>query len=30
MKINGRIGKNENPKSIVTINSNYGNIKLID
>lgn len=30
MKINGRIGKNENSKSTVTINSNYGNIKLTE
>jgi hypothetical protein len=30
MKINGRVGKHENPKSSVTINTNYGNIKLTE
>ncbi len=30
MKINGRVGKNENAKSSVVIYSNYGNIKLTE
>jgi hypothetical protein len=30
MKVNGTIGKDEKTKSSVTVNSNYGNIRLID